>query len=344
MKLLPLLYTSEARTPEETLVKGIVAVRGDKGRFDASVSLVDTGRFLGAVAKAVEHYRDPGTKQFSPDPYSKTRDVEVGYGRSTAEIEAMPYDDQVDWFRSHNHKVPELDHSSDEDRAHTAWFVHHNKRLSFASKIGFDAANRALVGTVSFNPVAGCDDLFKVGISAGVNKFGPLAYQLVMASVFPGWLKSDNSLRSGSAGVWNKMYDLSNSGVYERRWLGDFEPDAAANGMALDDTLLYYAAYAAPNSGKLHDYLSDIESDESNPDRYSERFFLNWIAKRGITPNQFGHMWAYRKPETDPKIQDMFQGGEQLLGSVAAKYGLDEDIVRLAVKRASGMFFDRMYK
>lgn len=80
---------------------------------------------------------------------------------------------------------------------------------------------RAVVGTVDGNKVD--DELWKVNSSAAVNSFGPLAYQMVMFTINPGWLKSDKSLTSASQNVWNKMYELSEKGVYERKWLGDFD-------------------------------------------------------------------------------------------------------------------------
>lgn len=102
--------------------------------------------------------------------------------------------------------------------------IEYKDKINLAIKLAGDA----VVGQVSYGNNG--PDLCSVSSSSGVNKFGPLAYQLVMYRIKPRWLRSDESLTTGddynriggSQSVWNNMYQLSKKGVYERRWLGSF--------------------------------------------------------------------------------------------------------------------------
>jgi hypothetical protein len=179
-----------------------------------------------------------------------------------------------------------------------------------------------VVGTVQFEQDADTSDLFTVYISAGANKFGPLAYQLVMGSIYPGWLRSGASLTPGSKSVWNKMYQISESGRYEssryeRKWLGEFRDEAVTSAMQVDSDTIHFFENLAAYSG---------EADT-----------VKYIKYQGGKPGDFGFLWAYRSSHSEPKqVSDLFDKGKELLKTLPAKYA---DKMWLTGSR----FFNRKY-
>ena len=169
-------------------------------------------------------------------------------------------------------------------------------------------ANDATVASVAYSEQS--PGLYAVQTSAGVNKFGPLAYQLVMFDIQPAWLKSDTSLSSDSMSVWQKMYDLSEKGVYERKWVGDF-----TDGPYIVEAMMEIA---------VQWHGDDFFSREGlgwNAESGDEQSFLKFLTeedKYNADPALFGYFWAYRKTSHEPEIEQLFAAGDEFMSRVSS--------------------------
>ena len=222
--------------------------------------------------------------------------------------------------------------------------VKQQKTSSQKLKLSNTLANDAVVGTVSYHYLG--NDLYSVTSSAGVNKFGPLTYQLVMYLINPQWLRSDGSLTTGdddsriggSQSIWNKMYELSNKGVYERKWLGSFFTDDTLRARKL--------VYTKMVNGPTEEALADYDPKEDT----SEEAFLNYLGDEGYQPSDFGHFWAYRLQASDPKTQELFDAGDVLKRNIAAlgipgmAFGMAPFNIKAALDLAADLFFHRRYE
>lgn len=169
-------------------------------------------------------------------------------------------------------------------------------------------ANDATVASVAYSEQS--PGLYAVHTSAGVNKFGPLAYQLVMFDIQPDWLKSDTSLSSDSLNVWQKMYDLSEKGVYERNWVGNF-----ADG-------LYIVAAMMEIARQWHgdDFFSreGLGWDGTGDEQSFLKFLAEQEDKDNADPALFGYFWAYRKTSHEPEIEQLFAAGDEFMLRVSS--------------------------
>lgn len=169
-------------------------------------------------------------------------------------------------------------------------------------------ANDATVASVAYSEQS--PGLYAVQTSAGVNKFGPLAYQIVMFDIQPAWLKSDSSLSSDSMSVWQKMYDLSEKGVYERKWVGDFT----------DGPYIVEAMMEIAQQWHGDDFFSREGSDWKSTD--DEQSFLKFLAeqenKDNSDPALFGYFWAYRKTSHEPEIEQLLAAGDEFMSRVSS--------------------------
>ena len=188
-------------------------------------------------------------------------------------------------------------------------------------------ANRAIVGMVSYDSWA--SDLYKVGASAGVSSFGPLTYQIVMKAISPGWLMSDISLTSHSEVVWQKMYELSEKGVYERKWLGDWDSYYITERGLLGD------------NKAIQEYIEKL--DDGTLDK-SEKAFLDWTSSSiYLKPVNYGWFWAYRKTSHDPLIDDMFEQGNQFMNQTKEEFNIRPGDLMDIIEDSSNKFFKRRY-
>lgn len=181
------------------------------------------------------------------------------------------------------------------------------KALQNSPRLRKAIANDATVASVAYSEQS--PGLYAVQTSAGVNKFGPLAYQLVMFDIQPAWLKSDTSLSEDSMSVWQKMYDLSEKGVYERKWVGDFE-----------NVYIVKAMMEIAQQWHGDDFFSREGSDwKSTGD---EQSFLKFLAeqedKDNSDPALFGYFWAYRKTSHEPEIEQLFAAGDEFMSRVSS--------------------------
>lgn len=188
---------------------------------------------------------------------------------------------------------------------------------------------RAFVGTVGYVPQINERYLYKVTTSAGVSKFGPLTYQITMFAIKPYWLKSDESLsegKHGSSNVWNQMY--ARPETYERKWLGDFETGTKMLSNAMIAVDEHYGLFEEYRRSE------EIKSEES---------VKKFLEDHNKNITEFGHFYAYRIINPDPKIQDMFNAGETFLDDLE-NLGFDAVKVKKLLDFSSQSFFARRYK
>ena len=174
-------------------------------------------------------------------------------------------------------------------------------------------ANDATVASVAYSEQS--PGLYAVQTSAGVNKFGPLAYQLVMFDIQPAWLKSDTSLSSDSMSVWQKMYDLSEKGVYERKWVGDF-----TDGPYIVEAMMEIAVQWHGDDFFSPDKF--LKKEGWNAESGDEQSFLKFLAeqedKDNSDPALFGYFWAYRKTSHEPEIEQLLAAGDEFMSRVSS--------------------------
>lgn len=209
-----------------------------------------------------------------------------------------------------------------------------NRKLEGQELLKF-AAKNAIVAVITYTTlsVAGNADLRKISTSSGVNKFGPLAYQIAMARIYPVWLKSDMSLSNLSHAVWNKMYELSENGVYERRWLGDFN---GGNNL-LYDAMMVNNKTANAFYEQLKDKGIDYPWDEP------EDVAVSIMADNGLEPSEYGQLWAYRRQDPSPEIQALFDRDVEITNLLETELGYQDYHITGLWQDAGRAFFRRMY-
>lgn len=162
-----------------------------------------------------------------------------------------------------------------------------------------------IVAQVRFMVDQRYNDLYQAKYSSATNKFGPLAYEMLLnklAKNYNGsWLHSDNRLSADAANVWAKYYDRSEAGQdIERKWLGDWGLTKAE------------AAFDAIEND-LHG--SGIDVDVS-----TERAFLTLLKRlknHNLGPRDFAHMWAYRlTADKTEMFAPLYQIGSNMVNDI----------------------------
>lgn len=208
-------------------------------------------------------------------------------------------------------------------------------------KIKESLSQDCIVGQVSYDKVIG--DLFMVGSSSGVNKFGPLVYEIVMQSIYPAYLRSDASLRKGSRNVWNKMYQR---GDVEKKWVGSFGGSHTESYLNLEDSIKSIPGNEMPSKGTesskdlLKIYLRDI-----HPTAPTEDVFLDFLRDNNVDINNHGNFYAYRTTTgyTGP-VKTMFDLGDQMREYMITKLKATSDAVSEVFRGGANKHFGRMYK
>ena len=190
-------------------------------------------------------------------------------------------------------------------------------------------ASRAVVGYIAYSDSD--ENLWKIDASSGVASFGPLAYQLVMWQT-GGWLESDTSLKPASQRVWQKMYELSNQGVYKRKWLGEWPQEHLLERMNI-----------GPARTDLAEYHDKIENGEA--DYEDEQAFLSWLQEHNLKPETYGWLWAYQLVSHDSNTQSLYEKGKQLIRDLTEIYPqfTEKDLGWLFSDTAGRKFFRRLY-
>jgi len=143
----------------------------------------------------------------------------------------------------------------------------------------------------SLDIVEGSDSGFMQTTSAdAIHGYGPLLYQTAMYYIEPNWLESHESLTDSSYDVWNKMYELSEKGVYIRKYIG--------------------------NNEYRHECANVLHSSPSEEEAATEESFLAFLTSEKIEPEKVGCYWAYKKTSHEPEIAVMLKEGKELAESI----------------------------
>ena len=185
-------------------------------------------------------------------------------------------------------------------------------------KLVFKAANRAVVGSVSFRSTH-VQGVTKINTSAAVNKFGPLAYQLAMHYIKPKWLCSDTSLTAESAKVWYEMYTRPE--LYEKKWMGDLSGDSTK---LINDRL---------NADENKDYI-DLPDDMVTDEAYMTQELGDM--------SKYGYLYVYRLAKPIPALQAVFDQGEAFLDELVDR-GFDAALIKQIISDSGDAFFERRY-
>ena len=198
-------------------------------------------------------------------------------------------------------------------------------------KTVLDAANRSIIGSIGYSKES--DGLYKIDTSAVVDQFGPLAYQMVMYLIKPAYLMSDSSLKPASMTIWQKMYELSEKGVYTRKFLGEIELDFLNQRLGLDYDI-------------LRRYDNKLSSNQIQP---TEAEFLSWLEQQNqeyglnLKPNRFGYLWAYQKVSHDPKVGKLFQDGKQFLSLTRTSQKISIINLKSLLRDLGSELFNELY-
>ena len=184
-------------------------------------------------------------------------------------------------------------------------------------------SNSAIVATVSFELIT--SGLYQVSTSAGIDRFGPLAYQLVMQEIKKtnSWLKSDASVSSKAHNVWNKMYAFSD--LYERKWIGDF------NSLYIKTALRTHAIknYDPSKHGTTE---AEVATFLGGTGPNSQEIFKN-----------YGNLFAYRLINDIADYKKLYDKGEMFFSEIG-KYDISEKDFKHIFDKASSRFFSRLSK
>jgi len=215
-------------------------------------------------------------------------------------------------------------------------------QYNMMGKIKESLSQDCIVGQVSYDEVI-TGALYMVGNSSGVNKFGPLVYEIVMQSIYPAYLRSDASLRKGSRNVWNKMYQR---GDVEKKWVGSFGGSHTESYDNLENSITSIPRNEMPSEGtKSTKDLLKIYLNKIHPTAPTEDVFLDFLRDNNIDINNHGNFYAYRTTTgyTGP-VKTMFDLGDQMREYMITKLEATSDAVSEVLRGGASKHFVRMYK
>ena len=214
-------------------------------------------------------------------------------------------------------------------------------QYNMMDKIKESLSQDCIVGQVSYEKfITGA--LYGVGTSSGVNKFGPLVYEIVMQSIYPAYLRSDSSLKEGSRNVWNKMYQR---GDVEKKWVGSFGGSHTESYINLEDSIKSIKKEMPSEGTKSTKELLRIYLEDIHPTAPTEDVFLDFLRDNNIDINNLGNFYAYRTTTgyTGP-VKTMFDLGDQMREYMITKLEATSDAVNEAFRGGANKHFSRMYK
>jgi hypothetical protein len=198
---------------------------------------------------------------------------------------------------------------------------------------GEHLAKRAFVASIVYEFVS--EDIYKIIGSAGVSSFGPLAYQMVMQEIMKngGWLASDSMLKPASQRVWQKMYELSEQGVYKRKFLGEVNKKHISMRQLIIPSELKSVA-------GINDAISDYYKTSY---KMTNDGFIAYLDALSLKPQTYGWMWAYQLESPNSNIDELYRKGEELVAQIKNITGFDDKVTHDMIEDAGEKFFDRLY-
>jgi len=186
--------------------------------------------------------------------------------------------------------------------------------------------NRAIIADLTYRLKENESGLAEINTSAALGGYGPLIYQIAMYQHPDLWLTSDSSLKPASRRVWNKMYELSEQGVYERKFIGEINAFELKRKKFIDKA--------------LGDYFDGILNGTTPP---TEKALLDWLVFNDLDENEYGYLWAYKKLDHDPKIKELFNRGEKAVQDISNKYKIPTETLVDVLRMAGRDLFSKLY-
>jgi hypothetical protein len=303
MKLYPILFEA-AKTSEEALDADL-AIYVDKGRRSSTtVILFSQNRTLDLIDSYLEKYK--GTMKATPSDWG-------GWDAATDEP-APVSSDSAPWSIKES--------GGDNKDAKIDWLI---------QKIG----NRVVVGAVGATGAVG--GIYRVFGSAAVQKYGPMIYEMVMAAIYPSYLRSDYSLTADSRTVWNKMYLRKD---VEREWVGSFD--------SIRQELETSFGVAGMKSEVAQDFASDLAGGRW-PNAINKNLFDKELVAK-LPPEdlaKLGPFYAYRLKPSATKLVDytkLLRLGEDLIEQLAGTFKLPVREIQKILAEAAREQFQRLYQ
>jgi hypothetical protein len=310
MKLYPILFEA-AKTSEEALDADL-AIYVDKGRSSTTVILFSQNRTLDLIDSYLEKYK--GTMKAPPSDWGGWDAATRIDGDKTTDEPAPVSSDSAPWSIKES--------GGDNKDAKIDWLI---------QKIG----NRVVVGAVGATGAVG--GIYRVFGSAAVQKYGPMIYEMVMATIYPSYLRSDYSLSSDSRTVWNKMYLRKD---VEREWIGSFEDSI----QELETSF----GVAGMKSEVAQDFASDLAGGRWRNGINKNLFDKELVAK--LPPEdlaKLGPFYAYRLKPSATKLVDytkLHRLGEDLIEQLAGTFKLPVREIQKILAEAAREQFQRLYQ
>ena len=76
----------------------------------------------------------------------------------------------------------------------------------------------------------------------------------------------------------------------------------------------------------------------------TEEYFLNWLKENNFKdPSKFGFLWAYKKTQHDPKIEELFEGGERFIQQAEDVLDIPSEELKNIIKNSGARMFSNVY-
>lgn len=190
--------------------------------------------------------------------------------------------------------------------------------------------NRAIVGAVGIRKA----DTWRVSYSVAVEKYGPMLYDVAMASIYPEYLCSDYDLTAASQKVWNKMLERNDVEKIPVTELGDD---------------VYMMVSTSFNVSGLTSKQAE-EADKSIGDQEAEldsEWFENFV--NSLPPEdkaKLGPFYGFRRKAGKDlsKYNTLLKASDDIIEMFAGSMKLKRFDVEEAIEAAAIQMFKRFYR
>jgi len=192
--------------------------------------------------------------------------------------------------------------------------------------------NRAVVGSVTatWKDTNERDDLWRVNTSSAVQKYGPMIYDLVMASVYPEYIRSDFSLTADSRRVWNVMYTRPD---VEHSWVGNW---------GVYEVINSWNVAGMSEQDNIHDFLNKIKSETPITEKEFNNNFVNKLDSEN--KEKIGPFYAYRFSGGRSRASaKLIEAGNAAIEELANSFRVSTQEIEMVLEAASGIQFNRLY-
>ena len=320
MKLYPLLFSEAAKTVQDAL-KADAALYVYKGEDEVTCVLFSVNRCHEAIESYLENYQGTLDK---PAPKAKQSVAEPASVERSSDPRVPPWkskEEGEEYLRSKG-----LQEASDPVGAKLDWL---------AQKLG----DRAIIGVIRANSLdTDRGDLWNIGSSAAVQKYGPLIYDISMAAIYPEYIRSDFSLTPASRKVWNVMMTRKD---VERKWVGEWGVSQVLTSWDVSDI-----QGDAKTSGKqLNNFIQKVEDYEID---LNENVFNKMFVEKLSPENKakLGPFYACRLSPDRTKLVDynrLLKAGDDIIEELAGTFGSNIKDVEDVLLDAAREHFMRLY-